>query len=122
MMRMKIEKLSMTLIFTGLISVSNTSWANELQGGGIKTRESNTGFPYSALSSRADSLKINYTTEGNVIRCRVVMTEKSREHRSSDKQILKNRFEVAPLSACLSKTEAFEWLGKTLEQGSVDKR
>ncbi len=105
---MKIKTLC--ILFT--MSFSAMAMATENTGTKNTVRENTQGYPYSQLSGSADSIKINYSESEGVVDCSVTMTKQDVVLKSSNLKTLKNRFAVAPLSACLPKSEARKWLAK----------
>jgi hypothetical protein len=86
-------------------------------------REVEAEFPYSALLNKASSIKINYTESDKHIDCSVSILPKSKQNAEglsqtdtaidgSPRTASKNHFAVAPLRACLSKTEAHRLIAR----------
>jgi hypothetical protein len=94
-----------------IIGFNNQAWANDVKQLSYENTE---GYPYEQLINRVDSLKIIFSESENIITCSASMEYKNQEILSKPVKVLKNRFKVRPLKACLTTKQARSWLATTL--------
>jgi hypothetical protein len=74
------------------------------------TQADDNEFLYEILVEHSDSLKISYIKDEKSIQCWIERTHKGNEQTSKPVNVTENKFNVKPLSACLSKKQARTWL------------
>jgi hypothetical protein len=94
-----------------VLGFTNKVWANEVKQLSYENTE---GYPYEQLIDRVDSIKIIFSESEGVITCSASIEYKNQEIVSKPVKVLKNRFKVKPLKACLNTKQARKWLAKTL--------
>lgn len=79
----------------------------------IEKRLVEKGYPYGLLVERVDSVKILFSENQQGISCSVELENKGSMHKSDTVFVKKNRFQLKPLSSCLNRDQAKNWLAKT---------
>lgn len=103
------KKIILILFILGL---NNKGWADEAKP---INHENTAGYPYEQLIDRVKSIKILFSESEGVITCSASIEYNSQEIVSKPVKVLKNRFKVRPLKACLNTNQARKWLAKTLQ-------
>nr|WP_136252415.1 hypothetical protein [Ningiella ruwaisensis] len=108
---MKANKL-FTLASALTIALASTNLAAYTSTQTLNVSSADSGFLYQTLVKHSDSLKISYVKEEKNIQCWIERTHKGVEQSSTPVNVKPNKFSVKPLSACLSRKQAMEWLSK----------